>query len=80
MSNTANNLRKRIHAVGLHNMKRAIAYGIQQKGERDTMVRTREVLESVINSTLIDRLVWWGLTPEGHNYWDRICVIERNRE
>lgn len=34
MSNTANNYRKRIEAVGLHDMKRAIAYGVHQKNRK----------------------------------------------
>jgi len=78
MSNTANNFRKRIEAVGLHNMKRAIAYGVQQKGERDVMIRTRETLAS-IERTLIDRLIWWDMTDEGHEYWENISLKERRR-
>lgn len=78
MSNTANNFRKRIEAVGLHDMKRAIAYGIEQKGEKDVMRRTSAALTS-IEQTLIDRLIWWDMTPEGHIHWEMINLRERRR-
>lgn len=78
MSNTANDYRKRIEAVGLHDMKRAIAYGVHQKTERVVMRRITETLGSTGNS-LIDRLVLWDHTPEGHIHWEMINLRERRR-
>lgn len=76
MSRAANNLRIRIQSVGTEKMKQALSYCIQQSNESRAMYICNDVIHDG-NGTLVDRLITWDLTPEGHSHWRNYCEKEK---
>ena len=76
MSGEANNLKIRIQSIGTEKMKQVLSYCIQQSSESRAMYVCNDVINNR-NGTLVDRLITWVQTPEGHSHWRNYCEKEK---